>query len=279
MLGFAGDVVPGDGAARNVLIRPHRVGQDHGGGAGAVAVDGADIAAERVQEAVHLALCVMKPPGAGPAIRAAIDRFGAVCIAYTRRSSAASRSSASGQSSSMKRSRPRFAIRAGATFQPAFAHRRPGDARFVPRGRRDVAQDRRRIGVAGMRFDHQRVAVAPRAEGAPMGEMRVLDGWFQPGSFHQRRAAGAPPEAERPPSTTICVPVMLPASSEQKYSTVLATSCGRLQRPVGMPSRFACGDRVRVCRVPLGFQRSHHARLDRPRANRVHPDTCRHAAV
>ena len=226
-LGFRGDVVPGDGAARNVLIRPHRMGQDHGGGAGAIAVDGPDITAERVQEAVDLALCVMKPSGAGPAIRPAIHRFGAVRLVHAAQLCG----------EQVQRLRPfqldeavaaTLRIRAGATFQPPLAHCRPGDAGFVPRGGGDVAQDRRRIGIAGVRFDHQRVAVAPRAEGAPMGEMRVLDGWFQPGSFHQRRAAGAPPDAERPPSTTICVPVMLPASSEQRYSTVSATSCGRL---------------------------------------------------
>ena len=42
----------------------------------------------------------------------------------------------------------------------------------------------------------------------------------------QRRAAAAPPEPERPPSTTMCVPVTLPERPEQRYSTTPATSSG-----------------------------------------------------
>ena len=45
--------------------------QDHRGGARAVAVDRADIAAEQVQKAVELVLRVVKAAGAGPAIGAA----------------------------------------------------------------------------------------------------------------------------------------------------------------------------------------------------------------
>ena len=40
------------------------------------------------------------------------------------------------------------------------------------------------------------------------------------------RLAAAPPEPERPPSMTMCVPVMSPAKSEHRYITTFATSSG-----------------------------------------------------
>ena len=82
-LGVLGHLVPGDVALGEVLVIAEDVRQEHRGGAGAVAVDRAHIAAERdVQEAVDLALGVVEAAGARPAIGAAEDRAGTVRVAH-----------------------------------------------------------------------------------------------------------------------------------------------------------------------------------------------------
>ena len=63
------DVVAGDRG-----LRADNVRQDHRPRAGAIRVDRADIAAGEVQKAVELVLCVVKAPGAGPAIGPAEHR-------------------------------------------------------------------------------------------------------------------------------------------------------------------------------------------------------------
>ena len=45
-----------------------------------------------------------------------------------------------------------------------------------------------------------------------------------PRPYDSTRLVTAPPVAVRPPSTTYCAPVMLPARSEHRNSTILATS-------------------------------------------------------
>ena len=71
------DLVPADVAPRHVVIAAENVRQDDRGSAGAVTVDGADIAAERgVEKAMQLALGVMESSGAGPAIGPAEHRMG-----------------------------------------------------------------------------------------------------------------------------------------------------------------------------------------------------------
>src|SRR5947209_9669338 len=52
----------------------------HARGAEAVGVDAAHVAAERVEEAMHLALRVMEAPGARPAVGPAEDRRVAVRV-------------------------------------------------------------------------------------------------------------------------------------------------------------------------------------------------------
>jgi hypothetical protein len=67
-----GDLVPRHVPARDVFVAAEDMRQDHGRGAGAVAVHRTHIAAEhRVQEAMNLALRVVETSGAGPAIGAA----------------------------------------------------------------------------------------------------------------------------------------------------------------------------------------------------------------
>ena len=65
------------------LHRPGRaedVGQDHLGGAVGVVVDRVRVAADAVEEAVHLALRVVEAAGAGPAVGPAVDRLVAVLV-------------------------------------------------------------------------------------------------------------------------------------------------------------------------------------------------------
>jgi hypothetical protein len=91
-----------------------------------------------------------------------------------------------------------------------------------------------------------------------------------------RRAGGirgdAPPNPERPPSMTICVPVMSLARSEQRYITTFATSSGVAYRPVGVfalgnlprrasgiglavPRQMGCRFETASCRLFVGSQR------------------------
>ena len=74
-IGMLGDLIPGHVVARDGFVAAEDMRQDHGRGAGAVAVHRAHIAAERhVQEAMNLALRVVETSGAGPAIGAAEHR-------------------------------------------------------------------------------------------------------------------------------------------------------------------------------------------------------------
>jgi hypothetical protein len=69
---------PADIVAGDRRLRPDDMRQDHRRRTRTVAVDRADIAAGKVQEAVQLVRCVVEAPGAGPAIGAAEHRARAV---------------------------------------------------------------------------------------------------------------------------------------------------------------------------------------------------------
>jgi len=74
-IAMLGDLVPGHIVARDGLVASEDMRQDHGRGAGAVAVHRTYVAPERrVQKAMDLALRVMETSGAGPAIGAAEHR-------------------------------------------------------------------------------------------------------------------------------------------------------------------------------------------------------------
>ena len=81
-LAVLGHLFPGDVVHGQIHVIAEDVRHDHGGGAGAVAVDGLHVAAERrVQETVDLALGVVEAAGARPAIGAAEHRAGTVGVA------------------------------------------------------------------------------------------------------------------------------------------------------------------------------------------------------
>ena len=77
------------------------------------------------------------------------------------------------------------------------------------------------------------------------------------------RRADVPPEPERPPSTTTCVPVVLDDKSEHKKMTVFAISSGSAYRPAGIirlmaawtdsgSPGFRCDSSDRIIRVYTG---------------------------
>ena len=64
------------------------------------------------------------------------------------------------------------AIGAGATLEPAAPERRPGDPRAVRQRGGNVAQQRRRVGVARMRHNFDAAVADQHREGAPMRAVR-----------------------------------------------------------------------------------------------------------
>ncbi|MHC2301797.1 hypothetical protein ACVJBD_006063 [Rhizobium mongolense] len=70
-LAAAFDRVPGDALSVEAVVRTEHMRNDDHRRARTVGIERSDISAEHVEEAVDLALGMMKPPCAGPAIRAA----------------------------------------------------------------------------------------------------------------------------------------------------------------------------------------------------------------
>ena len=150
-------------------------GTSDGGSAGAVGVDRLDVAAHRdVQEAVDLALRVVKAARARPAVGAAEHRARAVIVPHTRRSSAPSRSSAASHDIGTNSSRPRRSSGPRSAFEPAAAHHRLRDARAMAQGAGEILDDAVRIGsrIIRMRPNFEFVALPARRKHAPMGGMR-----------------------------------------------------------------------------------------------------------
>ncbi len=81
-LGVLEDRLPRGRAPQHLVGAADDVRQDHLGRAERVAVDRRGVAADAVQEAVQLALRVVEPAGARPAVRAAVDRLVAVLGAH-----------------------------------------------------------------------------------------------------------------------------------------------------------------------------------------------------
>ncbi len=158
------------------------MGQQHRGGAEAVAVHVPHVAAEAVQEPVHLALRVVEPARAGPAVRAAVHRFRPVI--------AVDPAQLPGQQVQRhvpghRHERPVAAPRSTrAVVQPALAHVRHGDAGPVVLSGGDVADQRHRLRVTtprphltarqlpgrqALRSGRRR---GPRTRGAPAAALR-----------------------------------------------------------------------------------------------------------
>ena len=160
------DVVAGDG-----LLRTDDVRQDHRRRARAVAAHRADIAAGHIQKPVELAWRVVEAPCARPAIRAAEDGARAMSRVNALQF----------RPDEIERARPldgdelvaaAAAIGAGAAFEPATPDHRPGDPRAVRYRGGNVAEQRRRRGIARMRHHLDAIAALQHGEGTPMGAVR-----------------------------------------------------------------------------------------------------------
>ena len=146
-VGVFDDDLPVGGPFEQVIVGSHHPRHDHPGRAQAVGVPRKCISAKEFQEAMHLALGMVEPPGAGPAVRAAVDRLVAVGVDHAAQ--------LAGQQlgelvpgdghelvGAARRARP------GPVAQPTAAHGRGGDPRPMTDRPGQVAQQRRRIGVA-----------------------------------------------------------------------------------------------------------------------------------
>ena len=175
-----GDLIPRHVVARDGLVAAHHMRQDHGRGAGAVAVHRTHIAAERhVQEAMNLALRVVETSGAGPAIGAAEDRGGAIFGSDPRQFIRKQ------IEHFVPGARDEFLVEAAraacAPVQPCLAHHRPQDAGLVAHRRGEVLQDRGGRWILRVRPDIQRRAVPSCRERAPMRAVRAP---ILPGLIH-----------------------------------------------------------------------------------------------
>lgn len=172
--GVVDDDIPGRGLGQGFEQgRADDMREDHFGRAGAVAVPGCGVPAEHVEEPVHLALRVVEPSGAGPAVGAAIDRLVAVAVDGTAQLG----------SQQLDQLVPAdlhelfgAASRAGprAMLQPSAPYGGVGDAAAVTYRAGQVLQLRSRVGVTGERGHGRNVAaVYPSGEHAPVRCRRI----------------------------------------------------------------------------------------------------------
>ena len=168
---FFDELVPADVVARHDLLRADDMRQDYGCRTRTVAVDGADIAARHVEEAMQLARRIMKTPSARPAVGAPENRAGAVCVVDPSQF----------RRDEIERPRPcdrveliapAPTIGAGTLFEPTVADHRFRDPRPVRYRRGDIAEDRRWCGISRMGLDLDAPVAHAYREGAPMRAVR-----------------------------------------------------------------------------------------------------------
>ncbi len=160
-VGVLGEVGPGGRLVPQVerAARADEVGEQHRAGAAAVVADRAGAAADRVEEPVQLALRVVQPARAAPAVGAAEDR--AVAELRPDPPQLAGEQVERGVPVDLDVLLRRVAapgVRAGAVLEPAAAHARPRHPRTVAVGVRDVADRGRGVGVVGVRAGRHDVA-------------------------------------------------------------------------------------------------------------------------
>ncbi len=171
-LGLIDDLPPVGGELKGIDCPSQHAPQDRCGRPQAIGIDRGGIAPEQIQKTPQVALGVMEPPCARPAVGAAVDRRGSmgrddavelhrqqierpVPFDFHERIDAA------------------FVGRAGTVFQPALANCRALDPRRRRRRTGDIAQQRRRIVVERMRHDLYDFVVGNLCQiCAPMGELR-----------------------------------------------------------------------------------------------------------
>ena len=171
-LAMRDDLLPGHIALRHLLVVADDVGYQHRGRAGAIGVDGPDIASHRhVEKAVDLALRVVKAARARPAVGAAEHRARAMMVPHPGQLGAEQvECRVPGQRNELVASAAR--VRSTFSFEPATAHHRLRDARAVAQGAGKIIDDAVRIGIIRMRTNFQFVVLPARRKNAPVRSMR-----------------------------------------------------------------------------------------------------------
>jgi hypothetical protein len=172
-LGLGRDLLPGHIALGDVFVARQDLRQQHRRCARRIGVDRAHIAAHRdVQEAVNLALGVMKAARAGPAVGAAKDRTGTADIADAHQLA----------TQQVERLFPAHrnvfvaaaaVVGTGATLEPAASDCRLGNARLVAQRAGKIVNDTVRIGIAGIRPDFESRLAVTRRKHAPVRGVRL----------------------------------------------------------------------------------------------------------
>ena len=175
------DIVAGDG-----LLRPDDVRQYHRRGARAVAADRPDIAAGHIEKPVELAWRIVEAPGARPSIGPAEDPDWAM----SRVDALQFRRDEIDRALPLDRHEPvaaAAAIGAGAALEPAAPDHRPGDPGMMRHRGGDIAEQRRRSGVARMRHDFDAAVADHHRKRAPMRAVRERVGRGRRGRLVHRQ--------------------------------------------------------------------------------------------
>ena len=123
-----GDHRPGGVAAAEAADRADDVRQDHLRGGHRVGVDRVAVAADRVHEAVHVALRMVEAPGAAPAVGAGVDRRVAEFAAHAVELGGGEVEGARPRDGHERLPAAAALGSAGSVLEPALADHRPGDA-------------------------------------------------------------------------------------------------------------------------------------------------------
>jgi hypothetical protein len=126
---------------------------------------------------VQLALRVVEPARAGPAVRAAVDRLGAGAAVHPRQLGGEPVEHVVPRERDVL-VRAAALVRAGAVLQPAAADHRRRDAQRMAQGTDEVAQQRRRRRVprVGAHGHHLAAVVDLGGKGAPVRHVRPRPG-------------------------------------------------------------------------------------------------------
>ena len=167
------DLLPGHVALRQLLVVADDMRHDDGGSAGTIGVDRLDVAAHRdVQEAVDLALRVVKAARARPAVGSAEHRARTVTVPHARQFGAEQvRRRLPGERNELVAAAA--IVRPRTVLEPAAAHHRLRDARAMAQGAGKILDDAVRIGIVGMRQNFEFIALPARRKHAPVGGVRA----------------------------------------------------------------------------------------------------------
>src|SRR6478672_11924506 len=126
--------------------RPDDMIENHLAGRVAIGVYGADVPAKGIEKTMHLALSVMKPSGAGPAVAAAVNAFCAV-LAINPAELRRQQRRRGFPTDRHERFRSAALVRTGAALEPTGPHHRLGDAGAMADAAGDVAEERGGVGI------------------------------------------------------------------------------------------------------------------------------------